>query len=121
MDLGLIYSLTPPPARATYAAHAETLRTVLFDPGSPRSLERWPVDAPAIAGKRQPLTLDIWSAAVGLFPDDDATELGLARIGDVNSDFARAIRQRLPAAREAWAQHRAAAKAKRERKAASTG
>lgn len=98
------YSLDPAPAHATLAAHAATITARAFGT-SPRGLESLPVPMPLIGGKRQPLTRDIWAAAIATIDDEAVRLTALGRLPD---DFAREVLALLPTAVETQAECRAA-------------
>lgn len=98
------YRLDPAPSHATLVAHAATITAFAFETTN-RSLESLPVPMPLIGGKRQPLTRNIWAAAIATIDDEDVRLTALGRLPD---EFAREVLALLPAAVEAYAECRAA-------------
>jgi hypothetical protein len=99
------YRLTPTyPAHATLAAHAATITENCFET-TPRSLEKLPIPMPVIGGKRQPLTVDVFAAAVATIDDENTRYTALGRLPD---SFARDVLAVLPKALQARAELMAA-------------
>ena len=91
------YTLKNPPLVASFAAHAAVITATWFE-CAPRTLEKWPLSAVKVNGKRATDTTETWAMAAAHWPSDDFLEMALARLSE---DMADAIRPMVPAAREA--------------------
>ena len=66
----MTYPLENPPLRASVNDHAKSVTANAFRVSS-RTIDRWGVEMKIVQGKRQPLSSEIWAAALARMPHED--------------------------------------------------
>ena len=91
----MTYPLENPPLRASVNDHAKSVTANAFRVSS-RTIDRWGVEMKIVQGKRQPLSSEIWAAALARMPHEDHEFL----YSQMPSTFAHQVKELLPAATE---------------------
>jgi hypothetical protein len=91
----MTYQLENPPLRASVNDHAKSVTSNAFRV-SARTIERWGLEMNIVQGKRQPLSSEVWAAALARMPLEDHEAL----LFKMPWGFAQKVKDKLPPAIE---------------------